>query len=276
MISDRSIDMGVDSRAISPFLDEKFYGQMSAQHGVVCSRIHDLERQYKGIDVEILSRNNQAYIDEKVKIDNINNPPSAIAFEISSVQRCAVRTGWFVNGEIVTTHYLIGCVFSPILDKSKLTQDKIDYITATMVSKEELKKWLSSIGVTEDALLKLDKDIRANPTKYRVKTDERRTFRISAFKTDKVWMTYSAWLSEAPINLVVPKSTLDNLPKSRRYVISQDGFHELGYTLSNEILGARLDSAERALAEAFERISQLEGKIASDEVDEKDGSGIPY
>lgn len=264
--------MNADSRAISPFLDEHLYGQMGAQYGVICSRVHDIERQYKGIDVEILSRSDQAYIDEKVKIDNINNPPSAISFELSSIQGDRTRAGWFVKEGIETTHYLIGCVFSGNMDKRTLKKDDIDYITATMVSKVEVKKWLSSIGVAEDALISLDADIRKNPVKYGVFKDEKRTFRIKALKTDKVWITFSAWLSEAPINLVVPKTTLDILHRSRRYVVSRNGFVEIGYPLTNDILAARLAWQEDSISNALGRISAIEGRIG---IGQDDGS-LPY
>lgn len=264
MTTDRSIDMGADSRAISPFLDANFYGQMSVRHGVVCSRVHDKVRQFKGIDVEILSRADQAYIDEKVKIDNINNPPSAFSFELSSVQRGEIRQGWFLNKSIVTSHYLIGCVFSKNTDKRTLKESDIDYISATMVAKAELCKWLASIGIRYSSLVSLDEDIRKNPLKYRVKIGERRTFRISAFGTDKVWLTYSAWLSEAPINLVVPKTTLDLLPRSRRYVISRNGFVDIGYPLNSDILVSKIISNEIDLSSALERISVLEYKVGID------------
>lgn len=274
MKSDRHIDMGADSRAISPFLDENFYSQMVAQYGVICSRVHDKERQYKGIDVEILARADQAYVDEKVKIDNINNPPSAISFELSSVQGGVRRDGWFIGNAIETTHYLIGGVFSKNTDKRTLEKSDIDYISATMVAKHELKSWLSSFGVTDEYLRTIDADLREHPEKYRVRQDERKTFRVFIGKTDKVWLTYSAWLSESPINLVVPKAVLDTLPRSRRYVVSRNGFVEIGYPITTDILYAKMIWGEETVSSAMERIAALEERM--EKVAPSEESDIPY
>lgn len=38
----------------------------------------------------------------------------------------------------------------------------------------------------------------------------------------KFWLTYSAWMHEKPVNLVVPRDTLENLPHSRHFVITKD------------------------------------------------------
>jgi len=38
----------------------------------------------------------------------------------------------------------------------------------------------------------------------------------------KFWLTYSAWMHEKPVNLVVPRDTLEKLPHSRHFMITTD------------------------------------------------------
>ena len=261
MQTTRRTDMRVDSEAISPFLDFGFYYEMECRYGVQCQRQTSLDMQYRGVDVVIESRRGESYIDEKVKVDNINDPPTAYAFELSSIQRDTVWQGWFVGKDIITTHYLIGCVFSKNADKRTLRREEIDYISASLVLKSDIVNWLVNHGVTNDKLVALDADIRQNPNKYRVYPNQRRTFRIQLKETDKVWLTYSAWLNEAPINLSVPTAILDNLPNSRRYVISKNGFTELGKPLSATVLEAQVKEEREAVSRLYERVMRIETRL---------------
>lgn len=35
------------------------------------------------------------------------------------------------------------------------------------------------------------------------------------------WLTYSCWLAEKPVNLVVPRDTLENLPHSAHFIVTK-------------------------------------------------------
>ena len=50
-----------------------------------------------------------------------------------------------------------------------------------------------------------------------VATKKRKTY-----KHKKFWLTYSAWMHEKPVNLVVPRETLENLPHSKHFMITKD------------------------------------------------------
>ena len=38
----------------------------------------------------------------------------------------------------------------------------------------------------------------------------------------KFWLTYSAWMHEKPVNLVVPRDTLEKLPHSKHFIVTKE------------------------------------------------------
>ena len=38
----------------------------------------------------------------------------------------------------------------------------------------------------------------------------------------KFWLTYSTWMFEKPVNLVVPRDTLEKLPHSKHFIVSKE------------------------------------------------------
>jgi len=255
METKRRYDMAADHDAISPFLDRGFYGELSCNTGISFERNENLELQYRGVDVIVDGKHGTSYIDEKVKLNNINDPPENICFELSSVQNGKFREGWFLRENSLTTHYLIGCVFSRNTDKRTLRLEQIDNITATLVKKDDVWAFLAANGVTRETLVTLAK---THSTMSSVTNGVGgRIQRISVGKTERVWATCSHWLSENPLNLIVPFSVLNLLPHTKRYVIGRSGYTEVGYPTCDDILSARIINLEGRMAEMEERLSQM-------------------
>jgi len=255
-MTERRYDTAADGNAISPFLDRNFYGEMSCNMGITPTRIDDRALQYRGVDVKIEGMRGTSYIDEKVKLNNINNPPPNFCFELSSIQGAKQREGWLTHPESLTTHYLIGCVFSRNTDKKTLTETQVDHITASLISKTDVIVYLASLGLTVDYLR--DFAAKFNRTCEIAGGVNGRIQRISVKDTDAVWMTCSHWLDERPLNIVIPSKTLNLLPHTRRYCISRGGYVEIGYPTSEDVLTARIIEMERRMGEIEERLANLE------------------
>lgn len=43
------------------------------------------------------------------------------------------------------------------------------------------------------------------------------------YKHSKFWLTYSAWMPEKPVNLVVPRQNLEKLPHTKHIVATKEG-----------------------------------------------------
>jgi len=261
MATERRYDMAADGNAVSPFLDKNFYGEMSCETGITPTRIKDIALQYRGVDVKIEGKRGTSYIDEKMKLNNINDPPRNISFELSSLQGVNVREGWFTKEDSMTTHYLIGCIFSRNTDKRTLKTEQIDHITVSLISKAELYAYLGKYGITKETLRDFAQKFKRTQDIVSMHIERGRIQHISMREGfDGAWYTFSPWLTEQPLNLVMPFRDLNLLPHTKRYCVSQGGYVEIGYPTSEDVLTARLIEMERRLGDFEERLSKLEGE----------------
>lgn len=199
------MDMLIEA-GVSQFLDDNFYGKLKAE----THRWKDKEHQFAGIDTTI----NNTNFDEKIKIRGcLNSTYQYPSFEMSLVNKGGyVDDGWFTK-PLSTDYYAFIGVYSYGNDENAIScpneisacdvlwvkkQDVIDMVEEE-TSMEELKS--DAEELREDDFMPMQK--------------KRKTY-----SHHKFWLTYSAWMHEKPVNLVVPRNTLEKLPHSRHFLIT--------------------------------------------------------
>ena len=206
---------------VSGFLDKYFYRKIADKNGIEITRWTDREHQLSGIDVTVGNLN----FDEKCKcygcMNSILQYPS---FEVSLDLRFGKRLdGWFVNQNMKTDYYSFLGLFASVDNPKDLVSEsqleKIDVLWVKKTDVVELIKNIDSLTIDQIKSLasnlileaKNDMDAGIFQQKYRRK-----------FPSGKFWLTYSPKLFEKPVNLVVPRETLENLPHSKHFEVSRN------------------------------------------------------
>lgn len=87
-------------------------------------------------------------------------------------------------------------------------------------NKRGLKKWVEGFGTSLPELLRLANGLRNS---WNMGFTETRT----RFPHGAFWLTLSPSCDEQPVNLVVPRESLEKLPGTRRWRVSDDGKERL-------------------------------------------------
>lgn len=154
-------------------------------------RIHDLKRQFLGIDVIFTHKTTgeSFFIDEKAQLDYINETLPTFAFELQYLKKEEKKEGWLFSVKKETQFYaLVTNIFSD--EEDTFTSCKI-----TLVNREKLLKLLETKGVSQAVL---DKYISCNTQttgKLPVKELHEKKEGYLYFSTTKK--------AEKPINLVL-------------------------------------------------------------------------
>jgi hypothetical protein len=175
-------------KILSIYLD-KIYNKLSLDF----ERVTDLTLQHKGVDLIYHAINKDYFIDEKAQLNYINSSLPTFTFELSYLKNKTEKKGWFIDEKMMTTHYfLITGIYA--VDKKDLNKG-FNKCSITSVNKFKLKKYLASVGLTDEKLLKYKEEIRLNknaPMKTKLK---------ELCLTKEGCLFYSSQFSEKPINL---------------------------------------------------------------------------
>ena len=205
---------------ISKFLDENFWSKFP--NGFI--RQTEKKYQFSGIDVTLICKNNLSInFDEKAKVYGVLNQilqyPS---FEIQFVNRAGgVQPGWFCQKNLSTDYYSFVGVYT-VNENNYInclsSENNISACDVLWVAKQEVIDFVKQ----DVSLSQLWND--ANTLRAESKS-------LGVSKTRKYyknfWLTHSTRLFENPVNLVMPRNTLENFKNSRHFYITKNEIKKL-------------------------------------------------
>ena len=205
---------------ISKFLDENFWSKFP--NGFI--RQTEKKYQFQGIDVTIITKNGLSInFDEKAKVYGVLNQilqyPS---FEIQFVNRAGgVQPGWFCQKNLSTDYYSFVGVYT-VNENNYInclsSENNISACDVLWVAKQEVIDFVKQ----DVSLSQLWND--ANTLRAESKS-------LGVSKTRKYyknfWLTHSTRLFENPVNLVMPRNTLENFKNSRHFYITKNEIKKL-------------------------------------------------
>lgn len=193
---------------VAQFLDQFFYGKLDAN----VTRWNDKQHQFAGIDVTV----NGVDFDEKVKVRGcLNSVYSYPSFEVSLLnKKNCIQDGWFTQN-LSTDYYAYIGVYSYGNDENAISaSNAISACDVLWVKKQDVVDMVEQQMTMQQ--LKADaEELREDdfmPMQKRRKTYPHRIF----------WLTYSNNLQEKPVNLVVPRSTLEKLPHTKHLIVTKE------------------------------------------------------
>lgn len=200
-------DMLIEA-GVAKFLDDNFYGKLKAE----THRWNDTEHQFAGIDTSI----NNTNFDEKIKIRGcLNTVYGCPSFEVSLLNRGnEVQDGWFCQ-QLSTDYYAFIGVYSYGNDENAISSTSaISACDVLWVKKSDVVAM-----VEEQMTIDQMKSDAAELREYDFVTMQKKR---KTYPHRKFWLTYSAWMHEKPVNLVVPRDTLEKLPHSKHFIVTKE------------------------------------------------------
>lgn len=195
--------------SVAEFLDDNFYTKLSAE----THRWNDKEHQFAGIDTTINTTN----FDEKIKIRGcLNTVYGCPSFELSFMNKGnQIQDGWFCQ-ELSTDYYAFIGVYSYSNDENAISATSaISACDVLWVKKSDVVDMVEE-NMTIDQMKTDATELREDD--FDVMQKKRKTYPHRKF-----WLTYSPYLHEKPVNLVVPRETLEKLPHSRHFIVKKSG-----------------------------------------------------
>lgn len=205
-------------QAVASFLDENFYGLIKSAS---FEREPKEGLQHAGVDLKCHRDREVLYIDEKAALYYMDRDIPTFAFELSFLNRFEdVRVGWFLNDALKTTHYLLIWITTNrppekgkkhTIKPSSLHKKDIKKLECLFLSRDELKKRLEENGLSSVVLKEKANSLRANGKEGREYITGQSLFYYFASSPKKY--------KEAPINLIIKKELLKDVPGTRHYEV---------------------------------------------------------
>ncbi len=195
------------------FLDTNFYAIFQGR--VPVSRFSDEWHQFGGVDTSI----GKLCFDEKFKIRGLMNQVLQYpSLEVSFLNKSGyVQDGWFVNDDLSTDYYAYIGVSASVDTEEQLTStSQISAADVLWFKKQEVLDFIQEQTTIEE-LKKDAADLRYDSYDYTHGFKQRKTYLHHKF-----WLTFSKGLPEQPINLVLPRQTLERLPSSKHFIVYTD------------------------------------------------------
>ena len=175
---------------VTEFLEKYFYPNTEGYQ-----KIDTVDEQIKGIDSKFTLNGVFYNCDEKaaVRYRYLNT----FALEISFINtRKDITDGWFVDKNKVNNSYLF--VWIDEADSEEIhSVDEIHKAEIALVKKENIAKYLRSLGFDREKLVDTAYNMRANAIEHNGNA-----------KTMGYKFTHSMKLNEAPINVLIPRKNL--------------------------------------------------------------------
>ena len=207
---------------ISKFLDENFWSKFP--NGFI--RQTEKKYQFSGIDVTLITKNNlSVHFDEKAKTYHcLNSILQFPSFEISFVNRAnQIQPGWFCQKNLSTDYYSFVGVYT--VDENN---DINCLSSATSISAADML-WCKKQDVIDfvkqttslNDLYNDAKELRHQSKLNGVQKHRKR------YENTNFWLTYSGQLFEKPVNLVMPRNTLETFKNSKHFYITKSEIKKL-------------------------------------------------
>lgn len=163
--------------------------------GLTFKRNKKLDKQIKGIDLEIFHKNKTHYIDEKSQLHYLNKSLPTFTFELSYLKYGSLKKGWLFDSSKVTNFYFLITGIFLKSGKNELSHvDDLKRLKITSVNRFKLIEHLESKSLNECALNEYDSSCRSNNLFGKNKINK------LCPKTEGL-VYYTEHLSEKPINL---------------------------------------------------------------------------
>ena len=209
-------------KIMGDFLDENFYNCLE---NCTYERITDKNLQVQGVDVKLTIDGKEFLIDEKCSIMWRNL--KTFSFELSTYNRnrTEIFVGWFLNDNLLTTHYLLVWVDETDVDednsgKQFKTKNKIKNIndfkkvTAALVAKDKIKEYSNSIGWSTENLFKKDHKIRYE--------DDKNFGNLYKNGCKFAHVKGNPKMPEEPVNYLLPRQKLIELADITKNIIIEN------------------------------------------------------
>lgn len=177
-------------------MDRNFY---VPKFGKAFRRTDDYATQMRGVDFYLDVDGKRVAFDEKAKEANYGGP---VGFEMTLVKDGEEREGWF--GGSWAEADVIATITPAAPAKYPTDPDAIGSAEVLWTVKSRLKAWVESHGRTMARLMEDARALRRDAEGGSAAV--KRRYPHGAF-----WLTLSARLDERPVNLVIPRETLESL-----------------------------------------------------------------
>lgn len=208
MLTRRQKDMA-DERIVGDFLDTNFYPTFCTSY---TRNTTDIDKQYTGEDIWVItSTGDDLIIDEKAATQWANKNLQTFAIEISNRDRNGnLKYGWYTNPNETNDTYLFCWINSATTTQDKhLVEGGIEEMEVALVYKDDLRRYLESLGWTTQNLWKKETQIRE---KYR-KDGNIDGINMGNEFINGVRFHFGCKFWEQSINVLIHKNTIKNISK---------------------------------------------------------------
>lgn len=215
-LTNRSSKRNEDERKteiVNQFLDKYVYRYIFGFDNI--NRINDKDKQVKGVDIEFDYNGFHYICDEKASTDEkyIKSYLPTFCLELSMINQIGeLNVGWFVNSNLLTNSYCLVWV-----DKAKNCNinsiDDIIEAEVIIVRKSKLNEYFTSKGWTTNTLKKKAENIRLNANKNE---------NMGNFKTNGIKFSFSEYLPEKPVNVLLKRETYRELSDYRKIINTEE------------------------------------------------------
>lgn len=213
-MSNFKIDLEQEQYPID-FLKKYFFPYIEKQ-GILQNYIVDKNIQLTGIDIIFHYPNKMINVDIKAQMNRyINNPTPTFCLELEYLKDNIIKQGWLFRSDLATQLYGFIWIDSAICDDKHLIHnfEDINKLTILFVYKSSIISYLESIGFNKTRL-----DTYISDLKQQKETNGcKQTRLINGLK-----LFQTLYLSEQPVNLVVPISIWNQLACSKYIITKQN------------------------------------------------------
>lgn len=203
---------------ICDFLDNKVYPKM----GIHPKRNTEKDTQLKGIDITFKLGGEEYLCDEKSAVRNGTKRLNTFCLELSHRPRGFYHNvdGWFFKEDNLTNSYMLVWVDGLRNDQWR-SSESITSAQVLLVRKKAILEWLEGQGISEERLRKLTSAmLEQGLDKYYLKLANPYTEEDGKV-VDSIKMVQLEYLSENPVNLLLPRSVYMQIADRNRFIIQQ-------------------------------------------------------
>lgn len=193
----RNRDMKVE-RELARFMDIHLYND---ERFSVANRTDTIEEQLSGSDIILSIPSLNVFdivVDEKGQTQYMNNPLPTFSLELSFFNGNEEIMGWFLDDEKKTQYYMF--IWPKANNGWNATCDDIIEVDYALVSKQSLREYFESKGLSREKLIEKNSLIRKGNQKGAIEKGK-----------EDYWFYYSDQLVEKPINIVLRKKVYESL-----------------------------------------------------------------
>ncbi len=169
----------------------------------------------------------------------MNKVAGFVGFECSLVNKAnQLHTGWFLNSDLSTDYYAIIGLSATVSDDIQLSSSsQISAADVLWVKKQDVVDYVQSFEGNYGKITLQQISADASELRMHADTGYRDVFGNRTLDADgkarhkyphrKYWLTYSTKMKEKPVNLVIPRDTLEKLPHTIHFIVTKSGIKRI-------------------------------------------------